>query len=259
MHLELCDGTYTNMVLNFTSKDSQTLERLNFTFDTTLDFWAGTGDTKRTVSFSNSSTSEINLCALPGSTNLYLEGMVEYGYANNDTTYNTKTYLFESDVINNDTLQHITLFLLESDESTSFIQFVTENQIPVENALIKTYRYYPGTDSWEITQITTTSSDGKTVCFYKTETVDYRHEIFLDNVLRLNETSGRKIFGETTPFTLTFEISTEKEVIPSPILISNDLTTSITFNEDTEIVSYSYVDLNSSFNNARFLVTLRKI
>ena len=186
-----------------------------------------------------------------------MDGNIEYGAVGNGTTYNKRTYIFDGDTINS-TRQDILLYLLAADESTSFIQSVVDNQIPVQNAVIKTYRWFPGTNTWTVTQITTTDSKGKTIGFYKTETVDYKHEIFLDGILRLNESSGRKIYAESTPFTITFEIGEPADDFKDMIVDKDQLSSTLEFNADTLIVSYTYADDNSTFQQGRLFVVNEK-
>lgn len=257
IRLEVCNATWTDKTLNFTAQDEESLQRLNFTFEGTLNIWAGDGTTLRSQTVSNSSANELDLCIVPTGTNLKVSGTIDYNSADNSTQYNTRTYTFDEDVIN-DTRQDITLFLLASDESTSFIQHVIDGANNVVGAVIKTYRFFPGLNEWKIAQITTTDSDGKTIGFYKTETVDYRHEIYQGTELLLNETAGRKIFGETTPFTLTFQVGTTIVPPTLPVVVEDGQTVSLTFNNNTQVVSYSFVDLNTTFDQGELTVLQEK-
>lgn len=253
--LNFCNATFDNKSLNFTALDEETLSRINFTFDTTFDFWAGDGDIFRTKNFS-AKGEEVSLCISDDTRNFFIGGTVEYNDANS-SNYNTRAYSFDSSIINT-SRRDIELILLKSADSTSFIQHVLENTNNIANAIITTYRFYPGINEEKIVQVGKTNVDGKTIGFYKTETVDYRHEIHVNSILRLNETNNRKIFGENAPFTLTFQVGTIDPSPELPIVVEDDQTISLTFNSTTQIVTYQYTDTNSSFQEGRFLVVNEK-
>ena len=97
-------------------------------------------------------------------------------------------------------------------ETAEEIQEVLENKLGVQNAYIYTYRYYPGENEWNITQITKTDEDGKTVGFYESETATYRHTIIVGGVVEINETDGRKIIPEIIPYTITWNLDRSVDV-----------------------------------------------
>lgn len=253
LHLEICDATYTTVALNFTAYDEGNESRIDpFTFEGTLEFWTGAGDIRRSEIISNVSTNEVALCLSPTTETFNIEG--EISYTDPSGTYVPRNYNFIEGNTISSTQQDIALYLLKSASATTFIQHVIDGVFNVPGAVVKTFRFFPSTNTYNLVESGTTDSDGKTVGFYETETVDYRHEIFLDGVLRLNETEGRKVFVEATPATIQFNIG-EALVPPTPLVDgTSGLTSSLVFNETTEIATYTYADTNSSFDSGRLFV-----
>ena len=252
-----CDATYTTKALNFTAYDEGNLSKLEpFEFEGTFNYWLGDGSIYKTYSLSDTSTNETDLCISPTDENFDINASIEFDSSALGTTYTKRSYFFEDHQINS-SLQNITLLLLDSEDSTSFIQEVLEEQVGVENAYIYTYRYYPGEDEYKITQITKTDSSGSTIGFYEAETTNYKHLIYVNNVLRLEETEGKAI-PSSAPYTITFylgeEVETPFEVYDDEL----DLNKSLSFNSDTNIVSFSYTDKNSTNEGGRLLTLQEK-
>lgn len=252
IHLELCNATWTQDTLNFTTYDEQNLSRISpFQFDGTFNFWTGSGTIQRNNSFSMNDT-EVNLCLDP-SVNMKTSAVINYDEANNGTLYTDRFYYFDQHLINS-TIQDIPFYLLKSTESTSFILKVQdENLLPVKDALIEIQRFYPGTNEFRIVQIAKTDDNGKSIGFFETETVDYRF-IIKKGGITLLETGIQKVVPETSPFTLTFNTGTD---LGEPWQSQNNiplLNSSLTWDEDTGIVTYTYIDVSGNFTLGRLLV-----
>ena len=244
-----CNATYTTKSLNFSVYDEGNLSLVkDFSFDGTFNYWLGNGNAYKNLSMSKNSINSTELCLFPNQT-MNINANIEY----DKTGYTKRSYFFNDYQINN-TLQYIDLFLLFSEDSTTFIQEVLENQEPIEGAYIYTYRYYPGTDSWGLTQVTQTDSDGKTSAFYEVETTNYKHTIVVDGVERLVETEGRKILPESTPYTITFNLGTPVE---TPYKVYDDelnLTKNLSYSNNTYLATYTYTDSNTTNSGGRLYV-----
>ena len=252
VHIESCDAAFVVETLNFTVHDEQNLTRISpFRFDGTFSIWLGGGTERRTNSFSNSSITEKTLCISPNST-FFTDAQIEYNEPTN-ITYTTRNYFFQNDTISN-VSQQIPLYLLKSSISTTFILKVQDdNLLPLENHTIFIQRFYPGENLFRTVQVAQTSTNGKTIGFFETETVDYRFIIKKDGVTLLT-TAKQKIVGEVAPFTLTFTIGEDLgkpwatlEAIPS-------LQESLTFDKITNVVTYTYLDTSGEFVQGRLVV-----
>jgi hypothetical protein len=252
IHLEQCNATYTTKTLNFTTFDEQNLSRISpFSFNGFFEFWIGSGTIKRNNSFSKNIT-EMNLCLQPNAT-MKIDATIDYNEFSNASLYTSRFYYFDGFSINN-ILQNIAMYLLKSTESTSFILKVQdENLLPVADALIEIHRFYPGEGEFRIVQIAKTDDNGKSIGFFQTETVDYKFVIKKDGETLL-ETGQQKVIPETSPFTLTFNTGEDLgEPWESQNEISN-LDSTLVWDSDSGIVTYTYVDSSNNFTQARLLV-----
>jgi hypothetical protein len=244
--------------LNFTTWDERNRTSLSpMSFDATFQLWLGNGQVKRNISFSNASSSQgIQLYLYPNES-YYTDAFIEYnavGIFNGSFT--KRNYNFQNATISNAT-QNIRLFLLGNTYSTSFIQrVVTISQIAVDNALILQQRYYPGDDTYETVSITRTDGDGESIGYYEVEVPDYRHFIVKNGEL-LKSTDKGKIFAEATPATLIFTIGEELDNAWSSFENITSLISSLTFDEDTDIVTYTWIDTTGALSIANLTVDQR--
>ncbi len=253
LNLEICNATYTVQTLNFTSFDEQTQAAINpFTFDGTFNFWLGTGSIMRTNSISNNSISSLQLCISPSTETFQLDGTIEYD-AVGSSNYTARNYFFDNDEINN-VSQDIKLGLLLSEDSTSFILQVQDRDIlPVADVLIFTERFYPGDGEFKVVQVSNTDDSGRTIGFFKTETVEYRF-ILKQNGVTVLTTNKQKIIGESVPFTLTFTIGDDVGAAWEDFEEIDDLESDISYNTTSQIVSFTYADTSGNFTLARLIV-----
>ncbi len=245
IHLEECGGFTNTTTLNFTSFDEQNLTEVDpFIFDSDFLTWLGRGNVKRQSNFSLGSVPSAALCISPNNT-YFIDGQVTYD-SPNPGNYVPRNYWFQNDMINNAT-QDIPLYLLLSTESTSFILKVQdENLLPVADVLIYTERFYPGVGEFRIVQVAKTDDNGRSVGFFKTETVDYRF-ILKQNGSTVLTTNDQKIVGETAPFTLTFTIGETGGTAWDEFEPIGDLEKSLTFNSSSNIVTFVYTDTSTEF------------
>ena len=252
IHLETCDATFTTIALNFTAQQEVNLTRVNpFRFDGTFDFWLGGGSVKRNNSFNNASTDEVNLCITPNEPTS-IDAQIEYNEPTN-VTFVTRNYYFQNDTISNVT-QHIPLFLLASDDATTFILKVQDDELlALPEHIILIQRFYPGENIFRTVQVARTDDNGKSLGFFEVEIPDYRFIIKKDGIVLLT-TSKQKIFPETSPFTLTFTIGADLGTPWGELEDLPDLTFTLDFNKTNNIITYTYVDTNTTFSLGRLIV-----
>lgn len=255
----VCSAALSTIALNFTAFDEQTSSRIDpFYMAGEFDFWLGNGTTRRELSFSNTTVSELDLCISPTDRNMFIEDTIEYNQVINSTIYNTRNYYFQQDVISN-TIRHIPLFLLNVDDSTTFILKVQDtNLLPISDALIHIQRFDVGSGNFSTVSIAKTDDNGQTVGFFKTETVDYRFIIRKNNVTLLTTSQG-KVVPETAPFTLTFTVGADEGAPWVRFEDLPDLTKSLVHNQTSSITSFTYVDTSGNFTSSRLLVIVQNL
>ncbi len=251
IHLEACNGTYTDTSLNFTAYDEQTLAQLaTYNFNGTFEYWIGGGTVRRSNSFINTSQ-EFMTCILP---NAEMKTDAIINYDQNGTSGYTSRFYYLDDFVLDSNLQNISLYLLNTSTSTSFILKVQdESLLPVSEAIIEIHRFYPGEGIFRIVQIARTDDNGKSIGFFETETIDYKFIIKKDGETLL-ETGQQKVIPETSPFTLTFNIGDPLGEVWSSQQELDDLNSSLIWNDTSGMVTYVYIDSSDNFTLARLLV-----
>jgi len=254
IHLEVCNGTYTTQTLNFTAYDENNLTRINpFKISGTFNFWLGSGSITRNNSFNNLSTNDLRLCLTPTHKTQYTNAQLEYSYTDVNITYVPRDYYFVNSTISNSS-QNINLYLLDAEDSTSFIIKVQDQSLnAVTDALVYIQRYYPGDGTFKTVQIAKTDSNGETIGFYETETVDYRHIIIKDGVILLT-TVQQKVVGKEVPYTLTFTTGSSLDYPWKIFEKDSNVYSSLSYNKTTKIVTFTYIDVTGATTSARLLV-----
>jgi hypothetical protein len=254
IYLEECGGSFTTQTLNFTAYQETNLTRVNpFYIAGTFDFWLGSGTVTRNNSFNKASTSNLSLCLSPVDRTIYSDAHIEYDYTDENITYIRRNYYLDNSSLTN-TSQDIELLLLENSDSTSFIIEVKDQKLsPVEDAYVYIQRYYPTDGTFRTVQVAKTDSNGETIGFYKTETVDYKHLIIQDGVVLL-ETTPQKVVGKTAPFTLSFTIGDPLGYPWDPFLKDSNIQSTLTYNKTSEIVTFTYIDTTGSTTLGRLVV-----
>ena len=245
IHLEKCDGTYTNNSVNFTAYSEGNLTSIDpFSMEGTFDYWLGGGDVKQTTSIDESDVSSVSLCIKPDNRTFITNAQIDYFKEGGGTNYVDRKYYFDKKSLDYNE-EAIYLYLLKTDSSTTFIQQVEDQQTEsIAEAFIYTKKYYEEDGKFRTVQISKTDDNGKTNGFYQTETVDYKHTITKDQEVVLDTNRGT-IVGEEIPFTLIFRIGGSTEY-PWKVLEENEnVKVSLGFNKDTNIVTYSWIDDSS--------------
>jgi len=255
IHLEECAGAYTTTTVNFTAYYETNLTRINpFYIASTFDTWLGSGAIYRTQSFNKESTSELKLCITPTTKNQYSNAQIDYKFENENITFILRNYFFQNKTLTNIS-EEINLFLLEAEDSTSFIIKVQDQKLsPVVDALVYIQKYYPSDGEYRTVQIARTDSNGETIGFYETETVDYKH-IIIKNGETLLETAKQKVVGKSVPFTLTFTIGTSLGFPWTSFEDNQNVSINLTFDKDTNIVTMTYIEnITGSITSGQLLV-----
>lgn len=254
IRFELCNTTYNALSLNFTTYDEQNLTSVkNFKIGATFDSWLGQGTTKRNESFEKYPVNSTAFCIYPNITH-YVDSIIEYdSYQINSTTYVKRNYYLQNESITNNS-RDISLYLLSAVDSTSFIQVAQDQKLSaVVGALILTRRYYPADGLYRTVQISKTDDNGESIGFYEAETVDYKHLITLRG-LTLLETVAQKVVGKDVPYTLTFTVGDALTIPWEPWEDDPNIVTSLTYNDTSKLVTFSYIDSTDATEFADLLV-----
>jgi len=246
IYLAKCNATYTVSTLNFTAYSENNSLQINpFQVVSAFNYWLGNGNTYRTLSYSGSGLA-MDFCIYPQNRTFYSTATLEYSASG----YLARDYYLSNATLTNVT-NNISLYLLDTASATSFIEEVLDTgRNPVENAIIYIQRCYGF--SCNTVQMAKTDVNGRTIGFYKTEIVDYQHIIIKDGVVIYTD-SPHKIFGLSVPYTNQFFVGNASVLNFNPNGIAN-LYSTLVYNNDTNVVTYLYIDTSGLFQNGRLFV-----
>ena len=248
-----CSASLPTKIYNFTVYDERTLARI-FDHDFYGTLYYGATQKVKQLLINNIDVNETIICSANNGT-VFIDGSIEYS---NGSRYVIRDYY----LINANTSvypQNISLYLLPVEDSTTFIIKVQDvNLLPMSGVYVLIERYYPATDTYKTVQIVKTDESGKSVAFYEAENAYYRHTIKDANGVTIYTTEKQKVFPEQVPYTLTFTVG---ESISNPItdFIEDEYSTgNITYNNNTKMVTLTYIDTSSNFDLGRLYVELNK-
>ncbi len=250
IQLGLCSGGLTNITLNFTNWDEENRTVTTpFDFYGTFLYWLGDGTTYKNFSISNTSINNQTICILPANLTYYTDAQIQY----EKSTYVKRSYYLINATLTNVT-QHLKLFSLLKTSSTSFIiEVIDESQIPVISAYLYIQRYYAGAGIFETIEMARTDITGATIGHFEVETEDYKVLIVKDGEV-LFESGAQKIFCRETPCTIIFQIEPAVGVEWNDFGDITSLIWSLEFDEDTNVWTYTYVDVSGTAQYGRLHV-----
>lgn len=239
-------GTGANAI-NYTIYDEVTNSLLTADFEATFT-WRLHEDstTTKNVSVDLTGANNYQFCINVNET-FYTDTIIEYfatGYASR--IRETKDEEFTN------VTTHTRLYLLNETDSTSFIVYVRDSTyVPVSEAIVEVFRYYPELDEYRIVESLETNTEGKSIGHFVTEDVYYRFAVYVEGVLQIT-TLPTLIFCEATPCTITITLPTSPSETFAEEL--DDLTSSLVYSKTTSIITYTYVDSSTSAEGGRLYV-----
>ena len=249
--ITLTKCTSGSIVLNFTAYDEQNKTRISpFDFEGNFQYSTSIGGTKKTLSISNSSAKEVDLC-INKNTTYYIDAIIAY----NQGDYPVRNWFYQNYPINNIT-QNINLYSLNTTSSTSFIFQVQDEHVqPVKQVLVNVQRCYPGINTNETVFISRTDSNGLTTGNLEAETALYQFYITNQSQTLLAVTPCAKVIPQTSPYTIIFNLG---GAYVSPVTNINNLSniaSSIVFNNSNGLLTWTYTDTSGRFNSSELIVS----
>jgi hypothetical protein len=242
------------IALNFTANDEQNYSRINpFLFDATFNYYTGQGNSFKTLTISNATSNEIDLC-INQNTIYYIDAIIAYSAPNSSIPYTLRNHFYQKYLINNVT-KSIPLLLLKTSSSTSFVfNVIDSSSVNIEGILVNAQKCYPGNNSNVSALIVRTNSNGLTVGNLESEVALYQFFITNQSQTLLAVTPCSVIVPQTTPYTLTFQLG---QAYVSPWFgISNitNLNQTLVFNSTSKVITFTYIDTSGIFNSSNLIV-----
>ena len=250
INMSVC--TSGNIALNVTNYDEDSKARIiTFLFNGGFKYSLGGGNVFRNFTVANPDATEVAFCIDTNRT-YYLTGQIDY--SNLSLGYSQRTYYMNNYPINNITT-NLFIYSLLTTKSTSFIIHVQDTAyISLEDYQVRINKWFPELNSYSTIQTVTTDENGDAPAVLETETVDYQFVVYDPDGNLVHTSKRAKVIPKEAPYTIYITVG---DIIPSPISYlepPSGLTYTLSYNQDTKLITYEYSDTNSSFSSARLYV-----
>jgi hypothetical protein len=232
--------------VNFTIFDQTSLKEMNSTWASTWDYWIGSGSVKKRYSFSNTgtNTSRYNFCF---NNNFSI-------YADADILFTNSSYIDGSYYYREQTLTNITtlvsLYLLSSIDTPVKFTITVKNGLNfISNSIIYILKYYVSEGVYKLVSVKEIDSDGKISEYLQ---LDKKYQFIVNNV-SIYKTS----ICESSPCSMTLFINENPNNLFQSFYDTYDsnVVSNLTYNSDTNITTYTFLDTMGTTNFFRLLVT----
>jgi PBP1b-binding outer membrane lipoprotein LpoB len=238
---KLCNSTFNISSVNFTVYQEGTSDILESSIDILLNYWIdGDGTTayhQFNMSDNNENKTTFELCISDETQIFTLDGVANYYRTDSDS----RIYLL-TDFLATNTTQVIPLYLAATNITDIVtIKIIDDNRNYVEDANVYVQRWDIGTNTFENIAILTTNSNGEAYVNLYLYDVYYRFVVYYDDEIR-KTTTPEKLFDIEKEIPIT--IQTVDNYQPF-----TNINTQLTFNDDTNVVSYVFVDSSGALSN----------
>lgn len=248
INLQLCNSTYNILALNFTLWDELNnikIDTTNYstTYQSTFNYWLGNGDTFKNYSYQSLNSTTIanySFCLFPyplGNRTMKTTMTSTYdAYGYSEREYN----LYNSTLSN--VTSHILLYLLDSSNYQKFTITVKEGITNLQNGIITVSKYFLGDGTYKTISIRKTDNIGQFVEYLELDR-DYRYYVIVNGVLRAS--IDKRASCNSVPCEFTLQIDGEQGNVFNGYYdyFSNSTISSLDYNSDTKIVTYTFLDL----------------
>jgi hypothetical protein len=254
INLQLCNVTWTNIAINFSFRDEFTNALINAAtnktdLQDTFYYWTGYGSVYKNYSSTNlsSSSNRYKFCIFP-----YLI------YANANMLYEADDYSAREYYLRNATLTNATseipLVLLLTDYSIKFFVTLKDGLSAFPNAIVTISKYFTGEGIYRTIGIRKSDADGKFIEYFDIDK-EYKFSVSRDGVSY--GTINKWITCQAAPCTLILQIETAASDTWSGYynVFATNVAYSLTYNDVTKMVTFTFNDLTGLANYFRLLVT----
>ena len=247
-----CNSSISISSVNFTLFDENNNTKLNGTFRGDFNFWLGNGLTYKNYSYQelNNQNQSFKFCI---SQNASLRSNFDLAYT--APGYSDRTFSSFNTSVNNIS-QDINLFLLISSASTKFkITVLGSADTPIDNALVYINKDFIGLGSYNNIGIRKTDINGETVEYLE---LDKSYQFIVVKNGEVLSTTTQSAICMVSPCEIDLRIDSSTGGSAWDAYTGNiagSITSSTSFNQTTKIFTYSFIDLTSTANYFRLVVT----
>jgi hypothetical protein len=173
----------TPLILNFTVYNQETLTKINAKMDITFNWYLGSGTQLENESYAEPFKTSFHYSTLPSFRNFTTSINLNLNNVSTDSnnTFNDKNYDFEKLILTQKTT-NIPLYILGSGNGTDVIIEVKDiGFIPLEDYLVKVYRFYSSDNTFKLVESEKTDVFGQISARLIEKSVKYKFEFYDEN------------------------------------------------------------------------------
>jgi len=234
-------------VLEFDFKSENNITSLNTTGAYIFRYGLSENASLRTSNGNYTNADAIYLCVNTTLSNTFYMGYGELQYQEHNQAYTERRYyVFTGTRLTNTSINN-TAYSLNNAESTSFLMTIQNSELsPYVGKYLALQRWYPEFDNYINVELAKTDDEGETVIKLETENVDYRIAVYEPNGTIIHLTSPFRLTCLTSPCSYTITVPTSGTNLFDR---EEGLDVSLTYNETTGIVLYTYSDPTQTTQN----------
>ncbi len=248
----------TDLTINYTIYDEETLELIDTEFKATFDWFLGGGTITENASFDLTRANTFLFYQDPNNKTLYTDTTLELTEANitsaNTSSYNDKTFDFNFERFNTTIIDRQLFMLPEGNGTNIIIDVKDEGLSPLEGIYVTINRYYPGENTFRMVENRRTDGFGQFASRLVEDRVRYKFEFRNKNNTLLKEEDLLTISCRTTICILPFVI----QDLTDDFARFGDIdgfSHTLTFNNETNIFSLTWNDNTGNDPTIRLEVT----
>lgn len=260
INLQTCNATYNTKALNFSFYDEvnqtyvQPNANITTSFESSFNYWVGGGSQYKNYTFQslNSPTNaSYAFCIYPYNPSLYtfkVNTDIDYSA----TGFRENEYHLRNSTLT-DTVNDILLYLLDENLATKFFLTFKQGTSDITDAVVTVQKYFIGLGQYITTSVLLTDNKGEATMWQDLDQ-EYKYSVVKDGVLL--GTVIRNSICSVAPCTLTVPIDTSSadQYEPYYDIYAQNILSSLTYDQDSKIVTYEFIDTTGLANYFRLEV-----
>lgn len=248
----ICNGTYTDVVLNFSYANELTQGQLSGNMYGT--FWIFNSDrtANQTLNLSSTNAFYVPICVWPPGATFLIDSFQTYEH--NDTGYHARAYFLDNATVTPGAPSLITLYLLNSTADAQ-ITITLQNQAgqQIEEALLYFARYYPGENLYKTVAMMKTSAEGTGSTWLQPNDAWYKITGVKNHALLYNWPS-QQIPCDPSYTSCPITLTAYQEILGEWFSYGTTFYSSCVYTNATRTVACSFVDSSGLMKYARLYV-----
>lgn len=239
------NATFENSTtINITLFSEDWLTTLTGDVDVTFQIYTTNTSIYNNYTFQFRDASNYRVCVYPSNANYSANAIMHYAVP----AYSPRNYYLYNTRLTNTTYQ-INLYSMNVTKATAVLmKVVDEDDNPIEGLLVKTLRYYPDLNLYNLVEVSRTDSNGYTTASVELNSRFYKFLLERNNILYLESNTAL-----ITTSTINWLVKLSGYFLDNFNRINN-IASSMTYNNITRTFAFTWSDSNGIVDTARLKV-----